>query len=71
MVNQRCDARVHADHIRVEPEGAGDVLIDVGVRVDHPWQHELARDVDDIGCCRAGNLCLHGCDAAIPDGDVK
>ena len=39
----------HADHVRVQSEAAGDVLINVRVGVDHARQHELAGHIDHLG----------------------
>jgi hypothetical protein len=39
---------VHADHVGLEAESAGDVLVDVSVSVDEPRQDELIADVDDL-----------------------
>ena len=38
--------RANANLVRVHPEIAGDVLVDVGVRIDHAGDHELIPRVD-------------------------
>ena len=48
LIDHGGDAGSHADHIRVQAEAAGDVLIDVGVGVDQARQHQLARNVDHL-----------------------
>ena len=42
LVDQRRHAGMHAAHVGLETEAAGDVLEDVRVRVDQAGQHELA-----------------------------
>ena len=71
LVDQGGRRRAYPDHVRVQPELSGDVLVDVGVGVDHPGDHELARHADhlrpDAGC----EIGLHRIDTARPDPDVE
>ncbi|MEY9359987.1 hypothetical protein ABH994_002708 [Bradyrhizobium yuanmingense] len=70
LIDQRRHAGLHAHHVGVHAETAGDILIDMGVGVDQPGQHQLAADIDDL--LRAGRQNV-GCDRrdlAIADGDV-
>src|SRR5262249_49075280 len=46
LVDDGGDARANANFVRVHPEIAGDVLVDVGVRVDHAGNHQLISRVD-------------------------
>src|SRR5215475_15994079 len=46
LVDDGGDARANANLVRVHPEVAGDVLVDVAVRVDHAGDHELIPGVD-------------------------
>src|SRR5262249_35024034 len=46
LVDDGRDARANANLVRVHPEVAGDVLVDVAVRVDHAGDHELIPCVD-------------------------
>jgi hypothetical protein len=46
LVDDGGHARANADLVRVHAEVAGDVLVDVAVRIDHARDHELAPRVD-------------------------
>src|SRR3569833_2979271 len=46
LLAQRGDARANAAHVRVEAELSGYVLIDMGMRVNHPRNDELSGYVD-------------------------
>src|SRR5262249_61451396 len=46
LVDDGGDARANANLVRVHPEVAGDVLVDVAVRVDHARDHDLIPGVD-------------------------
>jgi hypothetical protein len=70
LVDYRGHARAHADHVGRQPETAGDVLIDVAVRVDHPRQHQLARDIHHLSGGRWDDAVLDGGDSPIADGNV-
>src|SRR5262245_94804 len=46
LVHDGGHPRTNADLVRVHPEVAGDVLVDVAVRVDHAGDYELVPRVD-------------------------
>src|SRR5215475_15380814 len=46
LIDDGRHARTNANLIRVHPEVAGDVLVDVAMRVDHAGDHELIPRVD-------------------------
>ena len=71
LVDQRGDARADSDHVGLETESPGDVLVDVGVRVDEAGQDQSVMDVDDLGRRRPGEVCRHRGDPAVPHGDVE
>jgi hypothetical protein len=70
LVDQRCHARLHAHHVGVEPETAGDVTVHMGVRVDQAGQYELAANVDRPPC-RSGQGLAYGNDTAITHRHVE
>ncbi len=70
LIDQRRHAGLHADHVRVHAEAAGNILIDMGVGVDQSGQHDLAADVDNLPRARRHDVGLHGRDLAAADGDV-
>src|SRR5882757_10810255 len=70
LIDQGRHAGLHADHVRVHSEAAGDVLIDMRMRIDQPGQHQLAGDVDHLSGAGRQNVGLYGGDLAIADGDV-
>src|SRR5262245_59034600 len=51
LVDDGGNARANADLVRIHPEIAGDVLVDVGVRVDHAGRSELIPRVDRASSC--------------------
>src|SRR5439155_19949743 len=50
LVHQRGDAGAHTNQIGVQTEAAGDVLVDVCVRVDHSGCDDLACDIQYLTC---------------------
>src|SRR4030095_177199 len=46
LVDDGGDARANANLVRVHPEVAGDMLVDMAVRVDHAGDHKLVPRVD-------------------------
>ena len=59
----------NAHLVRVHPEVAGDVLVDVAVRVDHAGDHELVARVDRASG-RARNLGRHLRNRSVFDRDI-
>ena len=71
LVHDRGDTGSHAHHIGVQAEAAGDVLIDMGVRVDHPGSDDLARDIDHLLCGIRGQRRFDRRDATAADGNIR
>src|SRR5262249_32665844 len=69
LVDHGGDARANAYLVRVHPEVAGDVLVDMAVRVDHARDHELIPCVD-AACGHARDPRRHLCDRSAFDRDV-
>src|SRR5881628_2515878 len=69
LVDDGGDARANANLVRVHPEVAGDVLVDVAVRVDHAGDHELIPRVDRASG-RARDPRRHLRDRSVFYGDV-
>src|SRR5215470_6836987 len=69
LVDDRGDARANANLVRVHPEITGDVLVDVGVRVDQTGGHQLIPRVDRAGG-RARHLARHLRDRSVFHRDV-
>src|SRR2546430_12940135 len=57
-------------YVGIEPEGAGDVLVDMGVGVDQPRGHDGPAQVHDLGAARRLELGRDRCDLAAPDADL-
>ena len=70
LVDHRGDAGMHAHHVGIQAEAAGDVMIDVGVRVDHAGKHQPPTNVDGLLGGGRQDVFLHGGDLAVADGDV-
>ena len=70
LIHQRGDAGTHADHIGIQTEAAGHMLINMGVRVDHAGSDDLARDVQHLAR-RADRKCGFDCrDAFVANADI-
>jgi hypothetical protein len=70
LIDQRRDAGLDADHVCIHAEAAGDILIDMGMGIDQPGQHDFAGHIGDFsGACRQ-NIGLNGGNFAVADGDV-
>ena len=71
LVDHGSDAGPHADHIRIKPEAAGDILIDMRVSIDQAGQNQFAGDVDHL-CLRltAGWFSATAADPAAAHGKV-
>ena len=71
LVDHRGRPRMHAHHVGLEAEAAGDVLVDVRVGIDEPGKDDLAAGVDDLarraGCERRS----HRRDAAVAHAHVE
>ena len=65
LVHHGGDAGAHAHHVGVQAEAAGDVLIDMGVGVDHAGDDDLARDVDHLPAPSPRHRRLDRGDAAV------
>ncbi len=63
-------ARAHADHVGVQAEPAGHILVDMGMRVDEARQHELAGYVDRLRCAARKDRRPDCGDAAAANGDI-
>ena len=70
LVHHGGDAGLDADHVGVQAEPAGDVLIDMGVGIDHAGDDDLAADIDQLSRGIGGQCVLDRGDAAVADGDV-
>ena len=70
LVDHRGDAGAHADHVRVQAEAAGDVLINVSMGVDQAGQDQLAGDVDHLARAGRKDRGFDGGDAAVADRNV-
>ncbi len=70
LIDDRGDARVHADHVGIHAEPAGHILIDMPVRVDEARQNDLAFGVDHLFRRTRQDVFLHRGNAAAPDRDV-
>ena len=71
LVDQGRGRRPHPDHVRVESELAGDVLVDVRMGIDHSGDDELARDVDHLRCTAGGERRLDRADASGEKSDIE
>src|SRR6266850_1698891 len=69
LVDDRGHTRANANLVRVHPEVAGDVLVDVAVRVDHAGDHEPVPRVDRASG-RARDPRRHPRDRSVFYGDV-
>jgi hypothetical protein len=70
LIDDRGDAGMHPDHVGLEPEAARDVLVDVGMRIDHSGKHQLARDIDDCASRASENSIFDRRDGSVADADV-
>ena len=70
LIDQRRDAGLDPDHVGIHAEAAGDILIDMGVGVDQPRQHDLAGHVDHFPCAARQDVGLHDGNLAVADGDI-
>ena len=48
LIDHRGDAGAHADHIGIQPELSGDMLVDVAMRVDHSGGDDAPGKVDHL-----------------------
>ena len=69
VIHQGGDAGAHADQVRVEAEAAADMLIDMGVGVDHAGQHQQTRRVHGLGAI-GREAFADRFDAPVADGHV-
>jgi hypothetical protein len=70
LVDHRGDPGAHADHIWVQAESTGDILVDVSVCVDQARQNELSGDVDDLAGARRQYRLFDRRDPTVAHGDV-
>ena len=70
LVDQRGHAGLNAHHVGIHAEAAGDILIDMGMGIDQPGQHDLAGDVDDLLGAGRQDIGLNGGDLAVTDRDI-
>ena len=70
LVHHRGDAGPHAHHVGIQAEAAGDVLIDVGVRVDHAGGDDLPADIDHLLRVVRGKRRFDRRDATVADADI-
>ena len=70
LVDDGGHARANANLVRVHPEVAGDVLVDVAVSVDHAGDHELIPCVDGARGRARDPRALHLCNPSVFYCDV-
>ena len=70
LIDQRGNTGAHADHIRVQAKSAGDMLVNMGVRIDHSGGDNLTRDIQDFVRRLAGDRGFDRRDDAIPNADI-
>ena len=70
LIDQCRHAGLHAHHVGIHAEAAGDILIDMRMRIDQPRQHQLAGYIDHLSGAGRQDVGLHGRDLAIANGDV-
>ena len=70
LVDHGGDAGMNAHHVGVQAEAAADILVDVGVGVDHPRQDQPAAHVDHFLGAGGQDVRLDGGDVAVADRHV-
>jgi len=70
LIDQRRHPGLHAHHVGVHAEPAGDILVDMGVGIDQSRQDDLAGDIDDLAGSGRQDIGLNRGDLAVADCHV-
>jgi len=70
LIDHGGDTGPHTDHVRVQPEAAGDILVDMRVSIDQAGQNQLAGNVDHLAGTRRQDRLCNRSDLAIADRDI-
>ena len=70
LVHHGGDAGAHTHHVCIETEAPGDVLIDMGMRIDHACDDDLPSNIDHLARGIRGKRGLDRCNATAADADI-
>ena len=62
---------MHADHIGVETKAATHMLKNMGMRIDHPGDDQIVRDIDGLYSINSRNILFNRCNFATYDSDIE